>query len=286
MGTRSARVSSRSVRSNAARTFATRMFANATSVSENAFGSVSPVTNSASASASGTTRSDENRRSRTERAYELLHEEAKRVYGDVIPPHQADKRIVVSKQPIGVSAAITPWNFPIAMITRKCAPALAAGCPVVVKPAEQTPYCALALAELADTERSLGNSARARHHYRAALAANPEDGSGLTAQNLITPHALVAILADARRTSWGPAYREALAAPGEEDSTLEERLLELEGRLFAKTGTISNVNSLSGYLVRDDGSEVIFSLLSNGSGLPASTVRDALDEMVRALAGS
>src|SRR5690606_15245093 len=67
-----------------------------------------------------------------------------------IPQHGPDKRIVVIKQPIGVVAAITPWNFPAAMITRKCAPALAAGCPVVVKPAEDTPYSALALAELAE----------------------------------------------------------------------------------------------------------------------------------------
>jgi succinate-semialdehyde dehydrogenase/glutarate-semialdehyde dehydrogenase len=77
-------------------------------------------------------------------------EEAKRVYGDVIPAHAADRRLVVIKQPIGVVAAITPWNFPIAMITRKCAPALAAGCPVVVKPAELTPLSALALAALAE----------------------------------------------------------------------------------------------------------------------------------------
>ena len=81
---------------------------------------------------------------------EWFSEEAKRVYGDTIPQHQADKRIVVIKQPVGVVAAITPWNFPNAMITRKCAPALAAGCPVVVKPASQTPYSALALAELAE----------------------------------------------------------------------------------------------------------------------------------------
>ena len=81
---------------------------------------------------------------------EWFAEEAKRLYGDTIPGHQADKRIVVIKQPVGVVAAITPWNFPIAMITRKCAPALAAGCPVVIKPATQTPYSALALAELAD----------------------------------------------------------------------------------------------------------------------------------------
>ncbi len=80
---------------------------------------------------------------------EWFAEEAKRVYGDTIPGHQPDKRIVVIKQPIGVVAAITPWNFPNAMITRKCAPALAAGCPVVIKPASMTPYSAFALAELA-----------------------------------------------------------------------------------------------------------------------------------------
>jgi succinate-semialdehyde dehydrogenase/glutarate-semialdehyde dehydrogenase len=80
---------------------------------------------------------------------EWFAEEAKRVYGDVIPGHQADKRIVVLRQPVGVVAAITPWNFPAAMITRKVAPALAAGCTVVCKPATQTPFSALALAELA-----------------------------------------------------------------------------------------------------------------------------------------
>ncbi len=76
-------------------------------------------------------------------------EEARRVYGDVIPSPTKDKRLLTIKQPIGVVAAITPWNFPIAMITRKIAPALAAGCTVVLKPAEDTPLCALALAQLA-----------------------------------------------------------------------------------------------------------------------------------------
>ena len=79
---------------------------------------------------------------------EWFAEEGKRVYGDIIPSPQADKRILTLKQPIGVVAAITPWNFPIAMITRKVAPALAVGCTVVVKPAESTPLSALALAEL------------------------------------------------------------------------------------------------------------------------------------------
>ena len=81
---------------------------------------------------------------------EWFAEEAKRVYGDVIPEPIPGQRIVVIKQPIGVVAAITPWNFPIAMITRKIAPALAAGCTVVIKPAESTPFSALALAELAE----------------------------------------------------------------------------------------------------------------------------------------
>src|SRR5437879_2469954 len=80
---------------------------------------------------------------------EWFGEEAKRVYGDTIPPHQADKRIVVIKEPVGVVACITPWNFPLAMITRKAGPAIAAGCTVVLKPASQTPFSALALAELA-----------------------------------------------------------------------------------------------------------------------------------------
>jgi succinate-semialdehyde dehydrogenase/glutarate-semialdehyde dehydrogenase len=81
---------------------------------------------------------------------EWFAEEAKRIYGDVIPHPLPGRRIMVLKQPIGVVASITPWNFPAAMITRKCAPALAAGCPVVIRPASQTPLSALALAELAE----------------------------------------------------------------------------------------------------------------------------------------
>lgn len=81
---------------------------------------------------------------------EWFAEQAKRVNGEIIPQHQNDKRIVVLRQPVGVCVAITPWNFPSAMITRKVAPALAAGCAVVVKPATQTPLSALALCELAE----------------------------------------------------------------------------------------------------------------------------------------
>lgn len=80
---------------------------------------------------------------------EWFAEEAKRVYGDIIPSPYPDARIVVNKQPIGIVAAITPWNFPAAMITRKVAPALAAGCPCIVKPAPETPFTALALVDLA-----------------------------------------------------------------------------------------------------------------------------------------
>ncbi|MDU9400364.1 NAD-dependent succinate-semialdehyde dehydrogenase [Pseudomonas sp. zfem003] len=80
---------------------------------------------------------------------EWFAEEAKRIYGDTIPSHKGDARIVVTKEPIGVVAAITPWNFPAAMITRKAGPALAAGCPCIVKPAPETPFSALALAALA-----------------------------------------------------------------------------------------------------------------------------------------
>ena len=80
---------------------------------------------------------------------EWFAEEAKRVYGDVIPTFASDRRLVVVKEPVGVCAAITPWNFPSSMITRKVSPALAAGCTVVIKPAEATPFSAFALAELA-----------------------------------------------------------------------------------------------------------------------------------------
>ena len=81
---------------------------------------------------------------------EWFAEEGKRLYGEIIPGHQPDKRIVVLRQPVGVVAAITPWNFPAAMITRKAGPALAAGCPIIVKPDPQTPFSALAMAVLAE----------------------------------------------------------------------------------------------------------------------------------------
>lgn len=81
---------------------------------------------------------------------EWFAEEARRAYGDIIPSHKSDARILATKEPIGIVAAITPWNFPAAMITRKCGPAFAAGCPVILKPAPETPYTALAMAELGE----------------------------------------------------------------------------------------------------------------------------------------
>ncbi|MGH7482946.1 MAG: D-alanyl-D-alanine carboxypeptidase/D-alanyl-D-alanine endopeptidase [Longimicrobiales bacterium] len=117
-----------------------------------------------------------------------------------------------------------------------------------------------------------------------SLAFDLRDASGLSAQNLVTPGMIVDLLAWARLRPWGDLYLDALAAPGEEESTLEHRLLAFEGRLFGKTGTIANVNSLSGYLVDDAGGELIFSILTNGSGLPSSRIRDAMDRVVERIA--
>lgn len=117
-----------------------------------------------------------------------------------------------------------------------------------------------------------------------SLALNLRDASGMSAQNLLTPSAAVAILAHAREQAWAPAFRSGLPQPGVAGTTLSGRLAGLEGRVFAKTGTIANVNSLSGYFIGADGREYLFSILSNGSGLPAATVRGAIDEVVRAMA--
>ena len=117
-----------------------------------------------------------------------------------------------------------------------------------------------------------------------SLAFSLRDGSGLSAQNLLTPGAIVALLDHARAAPWGDRYQAALAAPGLAGSTLENRLLGLRGRLQAKTGTISNVASLSGFLVTDAGRELTFSIMSNGSGVPSALVRAAIDSTVSLLA--
>ena len=111
---------------------------------------------------------------------EWFAEEGKRIYGDVIPPIKSGARIVVLKQPIGVVAAITPWNFPNAMITRKCGPALAAGCPIVIKPPAETPLSALAMAVLAERAgipRGIFNIVTTKHSSRV--------GQEMTANTLV-----------------------------------------------------------------------------------------------------
>lgn len=117
-----------------------------------------------------------------------------------------------------------------------------------------------------------------------SLDLHMEDGSGLSAYNLLTPRAIIRLLAHARMQPWADEYRNALPTPGRSGGTLTGRLAGLEGQVHAKTGTIMNVNSLSGYLRSDGEREVIFSILSNGSNLPASQVRERMDALVRELA--
>jgi D-alanyl-D-alanine carboxypeptidase/D-alanyl-D-alanine-endopeptidase (penicillin-binding protein 4) len=111
------------------------------------------------------------------------------------------------------------------------------------------------------------------------------DGSGLSTQNLLTPRALVRMLQHARTRPWGEAFRKAMAEPGEEQSTLETRLTDLSGRVFAKTGTLTNVGALAGYVVDERGREIAFAILANASNLPGAVSRQAIDDVVRMLAG-
>jgi D-alanyl-D-alanine carboxypeptidase/D-alanyl-D-alanine-endopeptidase (penicillin-binding protein 4) len=115
-------------------------------------------------------------------------------------------------------------------------------------------------------------------------AVNLRDASGMSAQNLLTPEAVVQMLRHARAQPWGGVFRRALAAPGLAGSTLNNRLRPLEGRLAGKTGTISNVNSLSGYFTTVQGREIVFAIMTNGSGLPSTNVRSAIDDIVLAMA--
>lgn len=109
------------------------------------------------------------------------------------------------------------------------------------------------------------------------------DGSGLTPQGLLTPDAVVQVLRHAASRPWSPAFREALARPGELGSTLEDRLLRYGDRVLGKTGTLRHVNALSGYLTTRDGRTLVFSILSNGSGRPSWETQPALDRIVESL---
>jgi len=110
------------------------------------------------------------------------------------------------------------------------------------------------------------------------------DGSGMSRQNLVTPRALVQVLEYMRGSQNAGIFRNALASPGEEGSTLENRLQVLRSRVFAKTGTLTHVTSLSGYVFTESGRELIFSVLTNGSGLPSGTVREGIDKVIEVLA--
>lgn len=142
---------------------------------------------------------------------ELYAEEAKRVYGETIPTHRADGRIVVVKEPVGVVGAITPWNFPMAMITRKVAPALAVGCTVVCKPAPDTPLTALALAELGE------RAGLPKGVFNVVTGDAPSIGSELTS------HPLVRAIAFTGSTAVGKMLMEQSA------STVKRVSLELGG---------------------------------------------------------
>ena len=110
------------------------------------------------------------------------------------------------------------------------------------------------------------------------------DASGLSAQNLLSPRAIIQILSHVRQQPWADKYRQGLPQPMMPRSTLSSRLQGLEGKVFAKTGTITNVNSLSGYVVTRSGRELIFSIMTNSSGRPSAQVRRAIDRLVMALA--
>ena len=134
-------------------------------------------------------------------------------------------------------------------------------------------------------------TAAVRAHVETIVGVDPVDlnvvdGSGLSVQNLATPRSLVQILRYSHARPWGPLYRAMLPQPGEEGSTLSERLLELQGRLFAKTGSLTNVGSLAGYLIDRRGREIAFAVMVNGANLPAAAVREGIDAVVLGLAGS
>jgi D-alanyl-D-alanine carboxypeptidase/D-alanyl-D-alanine-endopeptidase (penicillin-binding protein 4) len=134
-------------------------------------------------------------------------------------------------------------------------------------------------------------TATVRAHVDTIVGVDPVDlkvvdGSGLSVHNLATPRSLVQLLRYAHARPWGSLYKAMLAQPGEEGSTLSERLLELRGRLFAKTGSLTNVGSLVGYVTDRSGREIVFAVIVNGANLPAAAVREGIDAVVLGLAGN
>jgi len=134
-------------------------------------------------------------------------------------------------------------------------------------------------------------TAAVRAHFETIVGVDPidlnvVDGSGLSVQNLATPRSLVQLLRYSHARPWGSLYRAMLPQPGEEESTLSERLLELQGRLFAKTGSLTNVGSLAGFVTDKRGREIAFAVMVNGANLPAAAVREGIDAVVLELAGN
>ena len=138
-------------------------------------------------------------------------------------------------------------------------------------------------------EGSWGAGTAVVERYLARQVAVPpdaiymRDGSGLTPQGLLTPHAVTTLLRYADGRPWAAAFRSALASPGEQESTLEDRLPGYGGLVQAKTGTLRHVNALSGYLRTVGGQDLVFSILSNGSGQPSWKVQEAVDRIVESL---
>ena len=134
-------------------------------------------------------------------------------------------------------------------------------------------------------------TAAVRAHIETIVGVDPVDvnvvdGSGLSVHNLVTPRSLVQLLRHSYERPWGSLYRAMLPQPGEDGSTMSERLLKLRGRLFAKTGSLTNVGSIAGYVTDRRGREIAFAVMVNGANLPAAVVRDGIDAVVLELAGS
>ena len=199
--------------------------------------------------------------------------------------------IRVARDSVGAAAARAQFDTATALITWTSPPVreIIGG---ILKPSQNW------IAE--QLLRTLGAEYRARGSWGAGLdverrylievaridstAFSVRDGSGLSAQNLLSPRAIVMLLEHARQAPWGAQYHAALPAPQERGGTLANRLAALSGRLVAKTGTIANVNSLSGYMRTDDNRDLTFVIMSNGSGRPSADLRRAIDRIVHSLA--
>lgn len=204
---------------------------------------------------------------------------------------RAGVRVTGSLEVIRDSSRLASLAGPRERVAARVSPPLSEVVAAILKPSQN--WIAEQLVRTLGAERGEGGTWAAGLEVERAyltgrigidsLAFFLRDASGLAAQDLLTPAAIVALLRHARRQPWGETFALALPAPGEKESTLENRLPGLEARLRAKTGTITNVASLSGYLRTEDGRELVFSIMTNASGLPSARTRNAIDAVVRAL---